>query len=151
MTERTATAEHDRRHLRAILDTAPECIKLLGRDGRLIDMNPAGLAMIDAPSLDAVRGSNMSSLIVPDHRALFISMLTRVFRGERCGLSFEVVGLKGRRLWMDTHGAPLWRDEPSREVEAALFVTRDVTGRVAAEAARQALQEQLLQSQKMEA
>ena len=151
MTERVPTAEQDRRQLRAILDTAPECIKLLGRDGRLIDINPAGLAMIDAPSLEAVRGADITALITPPYRPLFASMLARVFRGERCGLAFEVVGLQGRRLWMDTQGAPLWRDEPMREVEAALFVTRDVTAQVNADAERRALQEQLLQSQKMEA
>jgi PAS domain S-box-containing protein len=151
MSERSPDAERDRRHLRAILDTAPECIKLIARDGALLDMNPAGLAMIDAPSLDAVRGRRISDLIIPEHRQAFVDMLERVFAGERAGLAFEVIGLQGRRLWMDTQGAPLWDDEPRKAVSAALFVTRDVTQRIAADNERRALQEQLLQSQKMEA
>jgi signal transduction histidine kinase len=39
----------------------------------------------------------------------------------------------------------------SRDVEAALFVTRDITDRVVAEAERRALESQLRQSQKMQA
>jgi PAS domain S-box-containing protein len=151
MDDETRTAEQDRRHLRAILDTAPECIKLIAPDGRLIDMNPAGLAMIDAASLDEVRDADIAAFVVPEHRERFREMLARVIAGERCGLAFEVVGLHGRRLWMDSQGAPLWNDDTGRGVEAALFVTRDVTQRVAAEQERRALQQQLLQSQKMEA
>ncbi len=137
--------------MQAILDTAPVCIKLLARDARLIDINPAGLAMIDAPSLEAVRGAKLAHLIVPRHRRRFFEMLADVFAGERRSLQFEVIGFSGRRLWMDTHGAPLWRDERTREVEAALFVTCDATDQVSAELHRRALEEQLRQSQKMEA
>ena len=34
--------------MRAMTETSPECIKVVARDGRLLQMNPAGLAMIDA-------------------------------------------------------------------------------------------------------
>ena len=33
---------------RAIVETTPECVKLVGPDGTLLQMNPAGLAMIEA-------------------------------------------------------------------------------------------------------
>jgi signal transduction histidine kinase len=107
--------------------------------------------MIDAASLDGVRGASMTELIVPEHRAAFLALLDNVFAGERATLAFEIVGLRGRRLWMDTHAAPLWDDDERTRVAAALFVTRDVTHRVAVERERRLLQEQLLQSQKMEA
>jgi two-component system cell cycle sensor histidine kinase/response regulator CckA len=133
--ERFPSAERDRRHLRAILNTAPECIKLLTRDARLIDINPAGLSMLHAPSLEAVRGTDV----------------TRIFAGDRGTLELEIASLSGRRLWVDTHGAPLGREEDASDIEAALFVTRDITERVVAEKQRGVLEEQLRQSQKMEA
>ncbi|HXG90694.1 MAG TPA: ATP-binding protein [Vicinamibacterales bacterium] len=148
---RDAATEQDGRHLRAILNTAPECIKLLSEDCRLLDINPAGLAMIDAPSLAAIRHADLNALIVPEYRDAFADVLRRVFKGETASLTYEVIGFAGRRLWMDTHGAPLWRDEDARDVEAALFVTRDVTSAVQNETHRRALEEQLRQSQKMEA
>src|SRR5690349_4684483 len=34
--------------LRTIIESEPECVKLVDREGRLLEMNPAGLAMIEA-------------------------------------------------------------------------------------------------------
>ena len=42
------------RYLRTVLDTTPECIKVIRRDGIILDMNHSGLALIGAPSLEAV-------------------------------------------------------------------------------------------------
>ena len=47
-------AESENR-LRIIFETDPQCIKLLGPRGELLDMNPAGLAMIEADSLKQVK------------------------------------------------------------------------------------------------
>ena len=38
-------------HLRTIIETEPECVKVVGPDGRLEEMNPSGLAMLEAGSL----------------------------------------------------------------------------------------------------
>src|SRR5581483_3929882 len=35
-------------HFRAIVETTPECVKLVARDGTLVSMNTAGLAMLGA-------------------------------------------------------------------------------------------------------
>src|SRR5205814_2685842 len=40
--------------LRAIVETEPECVKVLDTQGNLVDMNPAGLRMIEADGLDAL-------------------------------------------------------------------------------------------------
>src|SRR5215475_15243018 len=56
-----ALGERERR-LRAIIETSPECIKIIDSRGRLLDMNPAGLAHIDAPSLEAVAGASVYDL-----------------------------------------------------------------------------------------
>jgi PAS domain S-box-containing protein len=124
--------EASRAYLRAIVESEPECVKLLDRDGNLLDMNPAGLAMIEADTLDAVRGRCVCPLVSPHDRAQFDAMLDAVFRGESCRLSFEITGLKGGRRHLETHSVPLWDDE-RRIVKALLGVTRDVTERRRAE------------------
>jgi two-component system, cell cycle sensor histidine kinase and response regulator CckA len=128
--------------LRTMYDNEPECVKLVARDGALLEMNAAGLAMIEADSLAAVRGERIFQLIAPEHRAAFVALHERVCAGEHGTLEFELIGLKGTRRWMETTSAPL-RDE-SGEIVAALSVTRDAT-------ARRGLEEQLRQGQKMEA
>jgi two-component system, NarL family, sensor histidine kinase UhpB len=111
--------------LRTIIESEPECVKLLDGQGRLLEMNPAGLAMIEAKSIDEVRGQPITQIVAPEHRAAFVELHRRVFNGESGALEFEVVGLKGRRRWLSTHAVPL-RDEFGA-VQALLGITRDIT------------------------
>ncbi len=120
------TERHDsQERLRAIIDSEPDCVKLVDSQGRLLEMNPAGLAMIEAPSIDAVRLRPMIELVAPEHRAAFADLHARVFAGQSATLEFEIVGLKGRRRWLETHAVP-FRD-PAGAVQALLGITRDVT------------------------
>ena len=121
-----AAVESERR-LRAILDAEPECVKLIDADGRLLEMNPAGLAMIEAESAGEVVGREMCDLVHPEHRAAFAELNRRVLAGETGWLEFRVTGLRGADRWLETHATPL-RDRDGRVV-AVLGVTRDVTGK----------------------
>jgi PAS domain S-box-containing protein len=119
--------------LRALIDTEPECVKLLDAQGHLLEMNAAGLRMVEADSADAVIGQCVWGLVAPEHAAAFRSLTERVCRGERGTLEFELIGLKGTRRWMETHAVP-FRDEASGETRL-LAITRDVTERRRAERA----------------
>lgn len=116
--------------LRTILDTEPECVKLLAADGSLLEINPAGLAMIEANEFSQVANQCIFPLIVPDHREEFRKLTAAAFAGESGMLEFEIVGLKGGHRWLETHAAPL-RDATGK-VTALLGITRDITKRKAA-------------------
>ncbi len=135
--------------LRSIVDSEPECVKTISVDGRLLDMNRAGLAMIEADSLEQVCGRDMCDFIVPECHRAFRRLHERVLDGESETLEFETVGLKGTHRWMETHAVPL-RDVKGA-VTAQLAVTRDVTERRLADEVRRRLEEQLRHAQKMEA
>jgi PAS domain S-box-containing protein len=124
----------------SIIDNEPECVKILGSGGEVKFMNRAGLAMIDAESIDAVLGQPVQQLVIPEHREAFIRLNERVFAGESGTLEFEMVGFKGSRLWLETHAVPL-KDKTGR-VESLLGITRDVTERKRAEQALSASEEQ---------
>jgi PAS domain S-box-containing protein len=119
--------------LRTIFETEPECVKLLDAHGRLLDMNPAGLAMIEADSIEVVRGHAVVDVIVPEHRTAFMKLHQRVMAGGSGTLEFEVIGLKGKRSWLETHAVPL-RDTAGA-IQAVLGITRDVSRRKIAELA----------------
>ena len=120
------TDRHDsQERLRAIIDSEPDCVKQVNAEGRLLDMNPAGLGMIQADSLEQVRGLEIVEIIAPEHRAAFLDLHRRVFSGESGTLEFEIVGMKGRRRWLSTHAVPL--RGASGTIQAALGITRDVT------------------------
>jgi PAS domain S-box-containing protein len=117
--------------LRQIIETEPECVKVLGANGSLLEMNPAGLAMIEADSLEQVRGRSVYRYIAPGHREAFVALTEKVLRGGSGTLEFELVGLKGTRRWLETHAVPL-RDSGGGD-SGLLAITRDVTKRKEAE------------------
>src|SRR5687768_10797827 len=119
--------------LRALIENEPECVKLIDRDGRLLEMNAAGLRMIEADSAEQVVGHCVYGLIAAEHAAEFRALTERVCAGERGTLEFEIVGLKGARRWLETHAVP-FHDEASGETRL-LAITRDITERRHAEKA----------------
>ena len=112
---------------RLVIETAPECVKIVAADGRLLEMNPAGLAMLEADSLEQAQGCALAEYVVPAHRSAFTDLHHRVMAGAKSALEFEVVGLRGTRRWLETRAVPM-RDEDGA-VGALLGVTRDVTER----------------------
>ncbi len=135
ITERIKIEERLReseKFLQTIIDTEPECVKMLAKDGTLLMMNRAGLDMIQAESFDQVRGKSVYGMVVPDYRRQFAELTESVFAGRSVILAFEAIGLKGRPIWLETHAVPL-RDEKNAII-AALGITRDITERKKAEA-----------------
>ena len=128
--------------LRVILETEPECVKQLAADGTLLEINPAGLRMIEAGRLEQAVGRSIHALVAPEHQAMFRALNQAVFRGESKVAEFEIIGLKGTRRWVRTHACPL-RDLEGKIV-AHLAVTGDITARKESEKAVAALHRQLL-------
>ncbi|TAN71351.1 MAG: EAL domain-containing protein [Methylobacter sp.] len=121
--------------LRAIIEAEPECVKLVAVDGTLLQVNRAGLNMIEADSSDQIVGQHITQFMTPEYRDAFMALTKRVFEGESGNLKFEMHGLKGSHRWMDAHTVPL-RDAHGH-ITALLAVTRDITEHKAAETARQ--------------
>ena len=117
---------------RSIVEATPECVKIVAPDGALLDMNAAGLRMIEAGDLSQVQGLDVFGLITPEYRDRFKAFHQTVCDGKPAVLEFEIVGLGGTRRFMDTHAVPL--DSGSGEVRH-LAVTRDITARKLAEEA----------------
>lgn len=111
--------------LRTLIASQPECVKLLARDGSLLEMNQAGLQLIEANDLAQVLGSNVSKIVLPQYRSAFVDMTRKVFSGESVSLEFEIQTLKGRQRWLNTHAVP-FRDNEGHII-ALLGMTRDIT------------------------
>ncbi|MGF1619178.1 MAG: PAS domain S-box protein [Rhodomicrobiaceae bacterium] len=122
--------EESEERFRAIVDTTPECVKLVAPDGTLLHMNASGLGMIGADQPSSVIGKSIYSVITPKDRDAFREFNERICRGEKGALEFEIVNLKGVSRHMETHAAP-FRTAAGDTVQLA--VTRDVTARKRAE------------------
>jgi PAS domain S-box-containing protein len=125
MIARRAIEESEER-FRTIVQTTPECVKVVAADGVLLHMNSAGLAMVGAKSAATVVGKNVYNLIAPEDRERFKEFNERICRGEKDSLEFDIVALDGVRHHMETHGAPL--RNPDGEI-VQLAITHDVTAK----------------------
>lgn len=117
--------EESENRFRTILEAEPEFIMLLGPDGKLIMINPAGLAMVEAKSEAQLIGRFLSEIILPEHRDAFLELTTNVFKGESRQLIFEIKGLRGTRRWLETHAVPMKNEQGN--IISLLGVTRDIT------------------------
>src|SRR3569832_420697 len=120
------SAENENR-LRQIIASEPECVKLQTQDGILLEMNPAGLTMMGANQSNEIIGTSVYDLIEPKFRDEYRALTTRVFSGESDAMEIQLISLRGRRLWKESHAEPL-RDGRNRVI-ALLGITRDITVR----------------------
>lgn len=119
--------------MRTILETEPEYVKVVTREGILTEMNPAGLRMIEAESFEQVSGQPVLMLIHPDDRETFLNRHVRSLAGESGTLQFRVLGLRGSMRWVESNSTPL--KDPDGKIRSVLSVTRDITSRRKAERA----------------
>jgi PAS domain S-box-containing protein len=113
---------------RAIVEASPECVKLVSRDGTLLQMNTSGLKMIEADESTAL-GACVYDVIAAEHRDVFRVFNERVCRGEGGMLEFDIVGLRGTRRHMESNAVPLPGPDGGF---SHLAVTRDITERATA-------------------
>ena len=131
LASRQERLSESKRFLNAIIDTEPECLKMLDAGGRVLMMNHAGLKMVEAESFEQIDGKSIYPFITPKYRDAFIKFTNDIFRGTSGNLQFELVGLKGSYVWLDTHAVPFRND--SGEIISLLGITRDITDKISAE------------------
>jgi diguanylate cyclase (GGDEF)-like protein/PAS domain S-box-containing protein len=113
--------------LRAIIDAEPECVKVVRADGTLVQMNAAGLAMIEASRPEQVIGKPIMQLMAPEYREAYRTFIGDILRGNKGMMEFEITGLKGTHRWMETHAVPLAGEQSGQPL--VLSITRDITER----------------------
>ena len=92
-----------------------------------------------------VVGQRIVELVHPDDRSKFLDAHEAASSGSSRRLEFRIVGLNGAVVWVDSHLVPFDATDDSDQAQrAVLSVTSDITE-------RKRLEQQLHQSQKMEA
>jgi len=143
--------QEQREFLDAIVQNEPECIKVINAAGKLVQMNRAGLAMLEVDTLEEAQRHDLLDFIHPDYRDRFRALHELVCSSTpstpstpgapgappnpfpQNSLTFLLQGKKGTPRWLETHATPFF-DRRSGTV-SLLAVTRDVTEHVRAQAA----------------
>jgi diguanylate cyclase (GGDEF)-like protein/PAS domain S-box-containing protein len=111
--------------LRAILDNDPECVALLSRQGGLMEINRAGLAMLEATTIEQVRKHGLPNFVRSEHRDCFTDCLGRGTGDAPADIEVEIIGLEGTRRWLQCRLAPMHLPETGGD--SLLVVARDIT------------------------
>ncbi|MDX8130013.1 EAL domain-containing protein [Methylomonas sp. OY6] len=125
------SARESAAQLRTVVESQPECVKVVALDGSLLQMNQAGLNMLEADNLQQLKATCLAERVLPNYRTAFAGMLQRVFSGQSVITEFEISTLKGRRRWLESHAVPM--RNTTGDIIAMLSVTRDITERKRAE------------------
>ena len=114
------------RQLRAIIDTSPQCIKVLNPAGQVLQMNSAGLRMIDAENATRVLGKSAFTLIAPEDRETFHAFHDSVCQGKSGAMEYDIISLTGVRRNLLSASAPLLNPDGTT---LHLAITQDVSKR----------------------
>ncbi len=126
-----AIIDEQRKFLESILESEPDCVKVLAPDGELLQMNRAGLAMLEVEDIEQARSAGLINFIAPGHRKTFAEFHRKVCAGGSGTLEFLVRGRLGTERWLETHATPL--RGAGGGITALLGITRDVTAKKRAE------------------
>jgi PAS domain S-box-containing protein len=113
--------------LRTIVETEPDCVKVISPDGLLLELNAAGLAMFEVDSIEQANEYGFLNFVCHEYRTAVCDIHQGVMGGARGELEFAIVGLKGTRRWLQCRSAPM-RD-PTGAVIARLAIVRDISER----------------------
>ena len=125
--EREETIREQNDFLNTILESEPECVKVIAADGELLQMNRAGLTMLEVGDVEEARKTGLINFIDPEFRSDFSDLFKKVLQNQADKLEFRIRGKRGTRRWLETHASPL-RDAQGK-VTGIVAVTRDVTER----------------------
>ncbi|MBT3066975.1 GGDEF and EAL domain-containing protein [Rhodoferax sp. U11-2br] len=122
LTEETERAE-------ATLRSISDAVITLTADGKLQDLNPAGVAIFEADRAQHMLGRRFTDFVTPAYHETFALMHQQVTQGQTAQCQLLTQGLRGALRWLDIQAVPL----TLHNEQVTLAVARDVTQRKAAE------------------
>lgn len=117
--------------VRSILDSSPDCIKLISLDGRLVYMNRNGMSAMEIDDFGGVKNELWLSLWPDEAQDLLQSAIENASLGERSDFQAYCPTAHGTPRWWHVNVAPV-RDAAGSIVNI-LATSRDITDRIQAE------------------
>lgn len=111
--------------LEAILDNEPEGVVILSEANEILQINHAGLNMLEAGSIEELRSLRFDEFIEPEFHPAYRTLQQQVLQGDHQTAAFGITGRQGGQRWLEIHAAPL-RDHSS-SITRLVAIARDIT------------------------
>ena len=113
--------------LARIIESSPDCIKVLDLDGHLLSLNGVGARALEIEDTGSVLGRPWIDFWHGDDRASARTVLEAAVRGETTGFEGYCPSTSGRPYWWDVRLTPL--RSSGGQIDRVLAISRDITER----------------------
>ncbi|MFP5466511.1 MAG: PAS domain-containing protein [Gammaproteobacteria bacterium] len=108
-----------------IIDSSPDCHKVLDLQGRLMDIAPQGRKLLEVDDVESVRGTDWASWWPQASQATVRDAIARARQGERVRFTLSGPTFKGTPRWWDNYLTPI--TDSLGKPSMLLVVSRDIT------------------------
>ncbi|MEO5681747.1 MAG: PAS domain-containing protein [Chitinophagaceae bacterium] len=112
---------------RSVLDSSPDCIKLLDEQGRLQFMNGNGICAMEIDDFAHVKDKCWWDMWEEHNQQMIKDAVAKALAGEKVQFQAHSPTMKGQYKWWDVIVLPVFANGQSGKVNSILSVSRDVT------------------------
>lgn len=112
---------------KTVIESSPDCLKILDNEGRLMYMNFNGLCQMEIDDFTEIKNKQWGLLWGPENEALVRESVDKALTGETVQFTAFCPTVKGKPKWWDVKVSPVIRaGEP---IEKIISVSRDITAK----------------------
>ncbi len=112
---------------RAVLESSPDCIKMLDGDGRLEFINSNGVCLLEIDDFKSVQNTYWWDLWQPENQQIIKDAVAKAKGGEKVQFQIFSSTSKGTPKWWDIIVFPVQKDGTGNNLRRILSVSRDIT------------------------
>ncbi len=112
---------------RSILDSSPDCIKVLDTEGRLQFMNTNGICLMEIDDFSEFKDTYWWDLWAAPDQQMVRNAVAKALAGEKVQFQALSSTAKGTPKWWDVIVLPIVGEGPNQKIERIFSVSRDIT------------------------
>ncbi len=112
---------------RSILESSPDCIKIIDKNGRIEFMNDNGLFLLEMDDIAEAKNKYWWELWEEQDKPMIQNAVSKALAKEKVHFQASGNTVKGNNKWWDVIVLPMQLSEHTGKIEKLLTVSRDIT------------------------
>ena len=112
---------------RSIIESSPDCIKIIDEHGRIEFMNEKGLCLLEMDDIAQAKNKYWWDLWEEQDKPMIKNAVAKALVQEKVHFQASGNTIKGNTKWWDVIVLPLKTNEGTKKIEKLLTVSRDIT------------------------